>query len=153
MPPYVKLLYLVGAILFISGLKRLSSPATARSGNQMSAVGMLIAIITTVVYGEIASFPMIIGGIVLGSAIGAVMARTIQMTDMPQMVALLNGFGGGASALVAASEFLRYVNVGTDVPINIGVSIQLSVLIGALTFSGSLINTESWMETSKCLPT
>ncbi len=139
MSPLVMLLYLLSAALFIFGLKRLSSPATAVSGNRLASVGMLIAIIATLVFGEILSFEWIIGGIIVGSLIGAVLARRVQMTGMPQMVAMLNGFGGGASALVASAEYLRYVNAGTLIPVSTGVSIQLSVLIGAVTFSGSLI--------------
>jgi len=139
MSPLVMLLYLLSAALFIFGLKRLSSPATAVSGNRLASVGMLIAIVATLVFGEILSFEWIIGGIIVGSLIGAVFARRVQMTGMPQMVAMLNGFGGGASALVASAEYLRFVNAGTLIPVSTGVSIQLSVLIGAVTFSGSLI--------------
>ena len=139
MSPLAQLLYLVGAVAFITGLKRLSSPATARSGNLVAAVGMLIAIVVTLVYGGILSFQWIVIGIVVGSGIGAIFARTVKMTDMPQMVALLNGFGGGASALVASAEYLRYQGGVEGLPLNVGISIQLSVLIGAVTFSGSLI--------------
>ncbi len=139
MAALVNLVYLAAAACFIVGLKRLSSPATARSGNTLASVGMLVAIVATLVFNQILNWPMIIAGLVIGSAIGALFARTVQMTAMPQMVALLNGFGGGASALVASAEFTRLLSAGAEVPINVGVSIQLSVLIGALTFSGSLI--------------
>ena len=134
-----KLAYLLAASLFIFGLKRLSSPATARSGNRLAAVGMLLAIVATLVFNEILSWQMIIIGMVVGSGIGAVFARTVSMTAMPEMVALLNGFGGGASALVASAEYGRFLAEGSQIPVDIGVSIQLSVLIGSLTFSGSLI--------------
>lgn len=139
MPPIVKLIYLLAAVCFIVGLKRLSSPATARSGNVLASVGMLIAILATLVFGRILSFQWIVLGIVVGSAVGAVFARTVKMTAMPQMVALLNGFGGGASALVAGAEFVRFLRTGAALPLNVGITIQLSVLIGAVTFSGSLI--------------
>jgi len=132
------LIYLLAAVLFIVGLKRLSSPATARSGNTVAAVGMLIAIVITLLIGRILNFTWVIAAMIVGSAIGAIFAKTVKMTAMPQMVALLNGFGGGASALVASAEFLRAQASG-PIPINIGVSIQLSVLIGSVTFSGSLI--------------
>ena len=134
-----KLFYLLAATLFISGLKKLSSPATAVRGNQLAATGMLVAIVTTLGFGGIVSWPMVVAGVVIGSGIGLFLARTIKMTSMPQMVALLNGLGGGASALVASAEYLRYVNRGEVPLIDVGISIQLSVLIGALTFSGSLI--------------
>jgi NAD(P) transhydrogenase subunit beta len=134
-----KLAYLLAAVLFILGLKRLSSPATARSGNWLASFGMLIAIVTTLAFGGILTWPMIIIGIVVGSAIGATFARMVEMTAMPQMVALLNGFGGGASALVASAELLRSLQAGAIIPLNVAVTIPLSVLIGSVTFSGSVI--------------
>ncbi len=134
-----KLFYLLAATLFISGLKKLSSPATAVRGNRMAATGMLIAIVTTLGFGGIVSWPMVIAGVIVGSGIGLFLAKTVPMTSMPQMVALLNGFGGGASALVASAEYLRLFNAGETPLIDVGISIQLSVLIGALTFSGSVI--------------
>jgi NAD(P) transhydrogenase subunit beta len=139
MSPLVKLLYLVAASLFIFGLKGLSSPATARRGNRMAAVGMLIAIVATLIFGDILSWTGIIVAAIVGSLIGLVFAKTVKMTGMPQMVALLNGFGGGASALVASAEYLRLGAAASDIPINTAISIQLGVLIGAVTFSGSLI--------------
>jgi NAD(P) transhydrogenase subunit beta len=96
------LLYLIAASLFIIGLKRLNSPATARQGNAISGMGMLLAIVVTLFDRAILSYTVIIAGLVVGSAIGWWMARTVKMTAMPQMVALLNGFGGGASLFVAA---------------------------------------------------
>jgi proton-translocating NAD(P)+ transhydrogenase subunit beta len=139
MSPWVMLLYLLSAVLFIYGLKGLSSPATAVFGNRLASVGMLVAIVATLMFGDIISFEWIIIGMIVGSAIGAVFATRVQMTGMPQMVALLNGFGGGASALVASAEYLRYIHAGAGIDVNVGISIQLSVLIGAVTFSGSLI--------------
>ena len=139
MSPLVKLLYLAAAVLFILGLKRLSSPATARGGNAMASIGMLIAIVATLIFGQILSFTGIIIAMIVGSLVGAIAARAVKMTQMPQMVALLNGFGGGASALVASAEFLRLTSTGQAIPINTAISIQLGILIGAVTFSGSFI--------------
>ncbi len=135
----IKLLYLLAAVMFILGLKRLSSPATARSGNTLASVGMLIAIVVTLVFQEIVGWREIIIGMIVGSVVGGVFARTVKMTGMPQMVALLNGFGGGASALVASAEYYRYLEAGQGIPLNFGIAIQLSVVIGTLTFTGSLV--------------
>jgi H+-translocating NAD(P) transhydrogenase subunit beta len=138
LPIFIDLAYLIAAILFIYGLKRLSSPATARSGNRLGAAGMLIAVAATLLHWEIVSFGWIIVGIVLGASAGLAMARTVKMTAMPQMVALLNGFGGGASALVAGDEYVRFAG-STLPPLDVQATIMLSVIIGAVTFSGSLI--------------
>ena len=134
----IDLVYLVAAALFIAGLKRLSSPATARSGNIVAAVGMLLAIAATLFHREILGFGTIIAGVVVGSAIGLFAARSVPMTDMPQMVAVFNGFGGGASALVAAAELLRPATDGAGTAFH-AATIALSVAIGCVTFSGSMI--------------
>jgi H+-translocating NAD(P) transhydrogenase subunit beta len=139
LPAFIQLAYLAAAACFIVGLKRLSSPATARSGNMLGASGMLLAVVATLLHWEIVSFTWIIAGVVVGAGTGAFMARTVQMTAMPQMVALLNGFGGGASALVAGDEYIRFATGRIDAPLNVQATIMLSVLIGGLTFSGSLI--------------
>jgi NAD(P) transhydrogenase subunit beta len=133
----IQLSYLVSAVLFILGLKRLSSPATARGGNTLAALGMLVAVAATLLDQSIIDFTWIIVGVVAGGAIGLIMARTVKMTSMPQMVAVFNGFGGGASALVAAAEYFRAGEAGfaTDA----AVSIMAGVIIGTATFSGSLI--------------
>ena len=99
--------YLVAAVLFMLGLKRLSSPATARNGNRLSMLGMAIAIIVTLLNQGIVSYKLIVIGIVIGAVIGAIAAKKVQMTSMPEMIAIFNGFGGGASALVAISEYHR----------------------------------------------
>jgi H+-translocating NAD(P) transhydrogenase subunit beta len=135
----VTLAYLVSAALFILGLKRLSNPATARRGNMLSGTGMLLAIIVTLFDREIVSYGVIAAGIVVGSLIGIVMARSIAMTSMPQMVALLNGFGGAASLTVGGAEFLRAELVGAVLPVVGSLTIHLAVLIGAVTFTGSLV--------------
>lgn len=135
----IALTYLVAAVLFILGLKRLSSPATARSGNLLASVGMLLAIVATLLYTEILTFRWILVGIAIGGGAGGTLARTVKMTAMPQMVALLNGFGGGASVLVASAEYLRPLAGGPANAPDVTVSIMLSVVIGAVTFSGSMI--------------
>ncbi len=130
------LLYLVAAISFIVGLKRLSSPRTARSGNTIAAVGMLLAVVVTLVNADV-SWGIIAAGIATGTVIGAVAAIRVKMTAMPQMVAIFNGFGGIASALVAGAEFIR---AGGQIPkAETMLTIILSVVIGAVTFTGSLI--------------
>ncbi len=132
--------YLVAAVLFILGLKRLSSPKTARSGNLMGASGMLLAIIATLAFTQILDWTWIIVGLVIGAAIGAFLARWVAMTAMPQMVAVFNAFGGGASALVASAEFLGYLEPGIAAPtFVISLTIVLSVFIGSITFSGSFL--------------
>ena len=103
----IQLAYLIAAILFILGLRNLSSPKTAARGNGMAAIGMLIAIAATLLDQGVVSFGVIIAGIVVGSALGAVLALRIEMTAMPQMVALLNGLGGAASVLVASAELFN----------------------------------------------
>jgi NAD(P) transhydrogenase subunit beta len=133
---YVQLAYLVAAVLFVVGLKNLSSARTAPRGNALAAVGMMIAIVATLLSKGVVNYPMILGGVAVGSAIGVVLALRIQMTAMPQMVALLNGFGGGASALVASAELLKGTVVPGSVP---AVAIALGAIIGGITFTGSLI--------------
>jgi NAD(P) transhydrogenase subunit beta len=131
------LVYLVAAILFILGLKRLSSPKTARRGNLMAMLAMLLAIVVTLLDQQILDFTYIIAGLVIGAAIGAIAAKKVEMTAMPQMVALFNGFGGIASALVAFAEYSQ--TGGSMLPANVIITMILSLLIGTVTFTGSLI--------------
>ncbi len=133
--------YLLAAVFFIVGLKRLSSPATAVQGYRLSGLGMLLALVLTLLDSQIVplGFGVIGAGIVVGGGLGLWMARTVQMTAMPQMVALLNGLGGGASLLVGGAEFLRSERSGQAIPLDVDITIQLSVLIGAVTLTGSLI--------------
>jgi len=128
----INIIYLFSAILFIVGLKRLQSPVTARTGNRIAALGMLLAIVATLFLREILTPAEMIGGLVVGGLVGALMARQVKMTAMPELVAAFNGFGGLASALVAASEIIQ---AGIDQ----NVAAYLSVLIGIVTFSGSFI--------------
>ena len=135
---YTNLAYVLAAILFIMGIKRLSSPKTAQSGNTIASLGMLVAIIATVISFELLDFKLIATGMIIGTIIGATFAIRVQMTQMPQMVAIFNGFGGGASALVAAAEY--FTKYGTiELNTFITGTIILSVFIGTLTFSGSFI--------------
>jgi NAD(P) transhydrogenase subunit beta len=134
-----QILYLISAVLFIIGIKRLGSPATARQGNMISGVGMLIAILVTLVDHAIVSYGVIVAGMVVGTALGTWQAYAVKMTAMPQMVALLNGFGGGASMIVGAAEFYRAFETGTDIPTPTGVVMQLSLIIGGVTLTGSLV--------------
>ena len=140
----IRLAYLAAAVLFILGLKGLTHPRTAVRGNLLGATGMLVAILATLVDQQILGYWLIVIGVVIGAAIGAVLAIKIAMTDMPQLVALFNGFGGGASVLVAGAELIRLqeLKVG-DVPVpiesSVAVAIVASGLIGAVTFWGSLV--------------
>jgi len=103
---YSNLFYVLAAVCFILGLKRLSHPKTARSGNTVASLGMLIAIIATFTTTGNLNYQLIVFGMVLGGLIGGVFALKVEMTQMPQMVAIFNGFGGGASALVAGADFV-----------------------------------------------
>jgi NAD(P) transhydrogenase subunit beta len=129
----IELAYVVAAALFIFGLKLLGSAATARKGNTMSSVGMLIAIVAALIDQGIVEYQWIIAGVLVGGLIGAVAARMVQMTSMPEMVALFNGFGGLASLLVG------WAALNADAGAFTVVTIVLSVLIGGVTFTGSLI--------------
>ncbi len=135
----ISLVYTGTAVLFITGLRLLGSPATARKGNLISGVAMALAVVVTLLDRQIVTFPVIFAGLVVGSAIGYWMAAAVQMTSMPQMVALLNGFGGAASLTVGGAEFLAAAQRGDLPPIGLVITIQLAILIGAVTFSGSLV--------------
>jgi NAD(P) transhydrogenase subunit beta len=132
----IELTYLLSAVLFVVGLKRLQSPATARVGNAIASLAMLIAIVATLVDAEILSWTGILVGMAVGGLIGGLAAKRVEMTDMPQLVGIFNGFGGGASALVAIAEFLSNPAIGVGTT---GVTIMLGSLIGAITFTGSFI--------------
>jgi NAD(P) transhydrogenase subunit beta len=136
-PSTIQLIYLVATGFFIVGIKRLGSPATARSGNQLASFGMLMGVVVTLFDQEIISFQFIIAGVILGGLLGAIAAKKVQMTAMPEMVAVFNGFGGGASALVAWGEFTRLDP--TLFETHALVTTGLSILIGSITFTGSFI--------------
>jgi proton-translocating NAD(P)+ transhydrogenase subunit beta len=131
--------YLVSAVLFILGLKFLSSPKSARRGNILAMIGMVIAVVATCFDARILSWTDIIIGAVIGAPIGFVSARLVKMTAMPQMVALFNGAGGGAAALVSSGEFLRLLGAPTAPGWDQMLPIVLSCIIGSISFSGSLI--------------
>ncbi len=132
---YSNIFYVLASVLFILGIKKLSHPKTARDGNFIAASGMLIAILATLLsYGKI-DLQMILVGMIIGSVIGATFALKVEMTQMPQMVAIFNGFGGSASALVAAAEFLKTGDISA---FTMG-TIVVSIFVGTLTFTGSFI--------------
>jgi NAD(P) transhydrogenase subunit beta len=135
----INLAYLVASVGLIIGIKRLSSPATARSGNVIAAIGMAIAIVFTLLSPQIDSYWLIIAGVAVGTVIGVASARMVKMTAIPQMVALFNGVGGGAAALIAAAEFHRLTPApGHVLPEHMG-ALLFSALIGSISFSGSLV--------------
>ncbi|MDP7273637.1 MAG: NAD(P)(+) transhydrogenase (Re/Si-specific) subunit beta [Candidatus Marinimicrobia bacterium] len=127
--------YVLASVLFILGIKKLSHPKSARNGNTLAAIGMLIAIIATLLSEGSLNFELIFIGMIIGTFIGAIFAIRVEMTQMPQMVAIFNGFGGGASALVAAAEFLKSGAITTFTL----TTIIFSVFVGTLTFTGSFI--------------
>jgi H+-translocating NAD(P) transhydrogenase subunit beta len=131
--------YLATIVAFILALKFLSSPATARRGNWIGAVGMLIAIGVTFAQKSVMSYWEILVGMGIGGSFGAVAARRVKMTAMPQMVALFNGVGGGAAALIALAEFHNIAPAPGRLHGDISVSIILSALIGSVSFAGSLV--------------
>ena len=123
----IPLLYLASAVCFILGLKQLSHPRTAPKGNATAAAGMLLAVVGTLLKAEIIDFQYIIIGLVAGGAIGAIAAKRVEMTSMPQLVALFNGFGGLSSLLVATSEVYAGKTLGTFTLS----TVSLSILIGS----------------------
>ena len=146
MSNWISVGYLFSAILFIMGLKKLGHPRTAPRGNQLGALGMLVAVVVTVASMQLeggAQWTLIIAGMAIGSLIGYWMAVRVEMTGMPEMVALFNGFGGAASALVALSETWKYIDGGT-IPVGLELTVTmvaagLSALVGWMTLTGSLL--------------
>ena len=150
MEEWIPIGYLLSAALFIFGLKKLGHPRTAPRGNQYGAMGMLVAVLTTVIDMQMttvggANWTLIIAGLVIGTVIGAIMAIRVEMTGMPELVALFNGFGGAASALVALSESWKYIE-NNSLPLPTGLDIQvimiaagLSALVGWMTLTGSIL--------------
>lgn len=135
----IEITYLVAAVLLIVGLKRLSSPATARSGNRLAAVGVLLALLVTLLGQGVVSYVGIIVGVVIGGGIGIFAGRKVQMTAMPQMVGLLNGLGGGTAALVSLAEYMRLARDAPPVGPGESLSVALGTAIGAVSFTGSII--------------
>ncbi len=132
---YSSIAYVLASVLFILGIKKLSHPKTARDGNFVAASGMLIAIVATLVFYSNIDFQLILIGMAIGAIIGATFAIKVEMTQMPQMVAIFNGFGGGASALIASAEFLSSGDINTFTLS----TIMVSIFVGTLTLTGSFI--------------
>jgi NAD(P) transhydrogenase subunit beta len=155
--PLVYLAWLLGAIAFVIGLIRMNSPATARNGNLLSAGGMFVAVAATAILllarpenaataaGEAPEgfnaigWVVIVAGIALGGGLGLFTARTVKMTAMPQLVSLFNAVGGGAAALIAIDDYLKFSGAGTVPGLQVNVATVLDILIGSITFTGSLI--------------
>jgi len=135
-PDVIRGAYVVAFILFILGLIRLRHPATARNGNLLAAIGMALAVVATLLDRRVGDFGLIALGIVIGTAIGVPAARSVKMTAMPQMVALFNGVGGGAVALIAWAEFRR---AGGDLPSDVEIPSLFAAVIGSVSFWGSNI--------------
>jgi H+-translocating NAD(P) transhydrogenase subunit beta len=132
-------LYIVAFSMFIFGVRRGTHPTTAKQGNLIAAVGMAIAVVTTLLLDGIGNWGLIIGGLAIGAAVGVVASIRVQMTQMPQMVALYNGVGGGAVALIAWSEIRHGIALGEEIPLDQLVPILFSAVIGSVSFWGSNI--------------
>ena len=138
-PTWAQLLYLLGAVCFILALKGLSGPKTARNGNLIGAFAAVLACAIPFFYGDLDHVPLILAAIAVGTAGGVYGARTVQMTQMPQMVALFNGVGGGAAALVALIELHEIVEFGGDVQEFTLVATAFTILVGSVSFAGSIV--------------
>jgi len=133
-PALIRVLYLIAFVLFIVGLRNLTHPSTARRGNAIAAIGMTIAVIATLLIPAVVDYGLIALGIGIGTLIGVPAARNVKMTAMPQMVALFNGVGGGAVALIAWAEFRDY---GGSLPLETEIPILFAALVGSISFWGS----------------
>ena len=151
-PIYINIVYLIAAVTFIISLKRLSHPRTARSGNQIAAVGMALAVLATFFNPNIAvdKLLLILPAMAIGGGIGFFLARSVEMTAMPQMVAIFNGMGGGAAALTAISEFFEFEHRAEGLSgflqynldyFAFALATVLAVVIGCVSLSGSVIAT------------
>ncbi len=139
---------MIAAILFIIGVMRLRNPATARSGNLLAAVGMLIAVVFTVIGASVGNILLLVIVFVVGAVIGAYSSRAVKMTAMPQMVAAFNGMGGGAAAMIALSEALQALGHGSYPGLSQAVPGLFDMLVGSISFSGSIIaflKLQEWM--------
>jgi len=142
---FAEMMYLVAALLFVTGLKRMNKPETARNGNLISSVGMLLAVVATLLEFKVVDYKFIVAGLVIGSVIGATLARIVKMTEMPQMVALLNGYGGLASLLVGWAEYQKQYEmvlnplIPHSIELYTSITLVLTILVGGITFSGSVI--------------
>jgi NAD(P) transhydrogenase subunit beta len=132
-------LYIVAFSLFILGIKQGTHPTTAKRGNQIAAVGMAVAVVTTLLLDGIGNWGLIVLGLGIGSAIGVIASTRVQMTEMPQMVALYNGVGGGAVALIAWSEIRHGISLGGDIPLEELIPTLFAAIVGSVSFWGSNI--------------
>ncbi len=146
--PLVRLAWLAGAVAFVLGLIRMNSPATARNGNLLSAGGMVVAVVATALFlllapreggANVTGWVVIVAGIALGGGLGLYTARTVKMTAMPQLVSLFNAVGGGAAALIAIDDYLHLTEVSQVPTLQVNVATVLDIVIGSITFAGSLI--------------
>ena len=145
----VRIAWLAGAVAFVLGLIQMNSPATARNGNLLSAGGMAVAIVATIVFllfrptgtggVNVIGWVIIAAGIALGGGLGLYTARTVKMTAMPQLVSLFNAVGGGAAALIAIDDYLGLNATSTLPSLQVSVATVLDIVIGSITFTGSLI--------------
>jgi NAD(P) transhydrogenase subunit beta len=138
-PDFINSCYLVAAVMFILGIRGLSHPRSARQGNLLASIGMAIAVVATLLDEQVETFGLIALGIGVGAVIGAVSARAVRMTAMPQMVALFNGVGGGAVALISLSEYHDRIPAAGEIELGTLIPILLACVVGAVSFSGSLI--------------
>jgi NAD(P) transhydrogenase subunit beta len=136
---FVQACYIVAFALFILGIRRGTHPTTAKQGNLIAAGGMAIAVAITLSLDVIGNGALIVIGLAIGSAVGIVASRRVQMTAMPQMVALYNGVGGGAAALISWAEFRHQLSLGGDIPLDVLIPILFSMVIGSVSFWGSNI--------------
>ncbi len=134
-----QVLYIVSFSMFIIGIRRGTHPTTAKQGNLIAAAGMVVAVVTTLLLDGIGNWGLIATGLLIGTAVGVVASQRVQMTAMPQMVALYNGVGGGAVALIAWSEFRHELSLGGSIPLDTFVPILFSMVIGSISFWGSNI--------------
>jgi NAD(P) transhydrogenase subunit beta len=149
MDDLTKALYIVAFVLFIVGLHMLRGPRTAVRGNLVAATGMAIAVIATLMHDEIGDWPLILIGLAIGTAIGIPSARSVKMTAMPQMVALFNGVGGGAVALISVVEYGEALEEGGNPPLDQLIPILLAAIIGSISFWGSIVAFLKLQETLK----
>ena len=136
---FINVLYIVAFVLFIVGLRMLRGPRTAVRGNQVAAVGMAVAVVATLLIEGVGDWGLIALGLVIGTAVGIPSARAVKMTAMPQMVALFNGVGGGAVALIAVVEYREALEEGTDLPLDVLIPILFAAIVGSISFWGSNI--------------
>ncbi len=135
----VQALYLLAVSLFILGVRQGTHPTTAKRGNLVAAVGMVIAVATTLLLDGVGNWGLIVAGIAIGTAVGVIASIRVQMTAMPQMVALYNGVGGGAVALIAWAEFRHLLQIGEEIPLDELIPILFSMVVGSISFWGSNI--------------